>query len=180
MVRKIDNKSRDRERGRKNKEDEVSSSQNLLITFQGDVKELQRLTSEIESFAEAEENNEMERIESEMSKMQKKKDDRIVRMKDVQAKIDKVQSQISDQERHKKKIRDNIDVIQTKNEVAELQKQADKLQDQLDAIEGSDSAYKNRKRALETKQKRQSELARLEGRWMEVVEGIRSLKRKCT
>jgi hypothetical protein len=65
-------------------------------------------------------------------------------MKEVQkflrSELEKSQSQVSDQERHKKMIRDSIDVLETQNAVTELNANNERLQEELDSIGGSDAA----------------------------------------
>jgi hypothetical protein len=70
--------------------------------------------------------------------------EKVESMKEVQkflrSELEKSQSQVSDQERHKKMIRDSIDVLETQNAVTELNANNERLQEELDSIGGSDAA----------------------------------------
>ena len=97
---------------------------------------------------------------------------------ELKQKLAAVDGEVERQNRHKKMLQDNINVIESRLEADALLVEVQELEKEVQAIEGSDTAYAEHRAALDIKRKKHSELARLEGRWMEVVEAIRGLKRK--
>ncbi|KAL7578370.1 hypothetical protein ACA910_012772 [Epithemia clementina (nom. ined.)] len=178
LKRKIETKQRDKERARALRDSEVSSLHNKLIEFQSEAKELRQLTKAIDDFAATEVSGDFDRISAETSEVLEQISSKDQELKSLRADLSKLQDTVQNQERYKKMIRDNIDVIETQNAAEELNKEIERLQEQKRSVKGSDTAYDEHKKAVALKQKRQGELARLEGRFMEVVEAVRSLKRK--
>lgn len=178
LKRKIETKQRDKERARALRDAEISSLHDKLVEYQGEAKELRRLTKAIEDFAASEENGALDCITAETMAVLEQIQSKRKESKSLRADLDKLQDIVKNQERHKKMIRDNIDVIETQNAAEELNKEIEQLEQQKKAVKGSDKAYDEHKRAVALKQKCQGDLARVEGRWMEVVEALRSLKRK--
>ena len=147
-----------------------------VIECHAESKELRRLTKVIDEYVAS--NEDFDRIAAEKSAVLEQIRGRNHELKSLRSEVNKLQDTVQNQERHKKMIRDNIDVITTCLEAEELNKEIEILEEQRRSVKGSDKAYDDRKKADASRAKRQGELARLEGRWMEVVESIRSLKRK--
>lgn len=160
------------------RDSEVSSLHGKLVEFQGEAKELRRLTKAIDDFAASDESGSLDRLATDASVLSEQIASKHQDLKALRDDLATLQDTVKNQERHKKMIRDNIDVIETQKAAAELGKEVQRLEEQKRAVKGSDRAYDEHKKAVAVKQKRQGELDRLEGRWMEVVEAVRSIKRK--
>ena len=136
------------------------------------------MTKAIDDFAASERTDNLNQIASDTAgihgEMAKKHD----ALKSLRSEVSKLEDTVKNQERHKKMIRDNIDIIETQRTARHLNREIERLEEQKKSVEGGDTAYEEEKRAVALKNKREGELARLEGRFMEVVEAIRSLKRK--
>ena len=178
MTRRIEAKSREKERSRSVRESEVKERQTALLDFQSEVKDLRRLTSTIESFQAS---GKLQLLEEHADKVA----DILVRIESKQKEKDVLAPQLSqaaasveNQERHKKLLRENIELINEEEKIKKIEEEVERLEEEMNNIEGADEVGEKLRQAEESKQKRVGEKARLEGRWMEVVEKIRSLKRK--
>ena len=178
LTRQIENLSREKERSRSARESEEKERQSSLFDFQAEVKDLRRLTSVIESF---EASDKMQRLEEHAGKVS----DVLKKIKDKQKEKDELAPQlreatasVENQERQKKLLRENIDLINEERKIKSTDEEIERLQEDLGKIEGADEASEKVRKGEASIQKRLGEKARIEGRWMEVVEKIRSLKRK--
>jgi DNA repair protein RAD50 len=83
---------------------------------------------------------------------------------------------VNDQERHKKQLKANIDVLAANKQIQELEEGINSLQEERESIDGADTASERLSNAKSTKEKQASMKSRIEGRWHEIVEQIRAVK----
>lgn len=160
------------------RESEEKERQAALHDFETEVKDLRRLTSVIEAF---EASDKLQRIEEHASKVATVLEKISAKKKDkdeLAPKVAEAASSVENQERYKKLLRDNIDLINEEEKIKTIDDELERLQDDMSKIEGADEVGEKLRQAEASKQKRLGQKARIEGRWMEVVEKIRSLKRK--
>jgi DNA repair protein RAD50 len=178
LTRRIDAKTREKDRTRSLKDSEVSSRQNALLEFQGDARELHRLTKAVDEFSGSTKPQESERIADQMSMVLaqiKKKGEEV---EALGPELESARTAVQDQERHKKMLRENIDVMESEVAINEYAAREQQLQAKLASVEGGETASDELQSATKAKEKRVAEKNRLEGRWLEVVEKIRAVKRK--
>ena len=94
----------------------------------------------------------------------------------LQPDLDQLAKAVDDQERHKKNLKENIDLIASRQRVATLEDEIAKLEEQYSNVEGHETCQDDLDSLTSRKQKSLSSIARLEGRRGEIVESIRSLK----
>lgn len=160
------------------RESEEKERQAALHDFETEVKDLRRLTSVIEAF---EASDKLQRIEEHASKVATVLEKISAKKKDkdeLAPKVAEAAASVENQERYKKLLRDNIDLINEEEKIKTIDDELERLQDDMSKIEGADEVGEKLRQAEASKQKRLGQKARIEGRWMEVVEKIRSLKRK--
>lgn len=178
LMRRIETKTRDKDRSRSLRESEVKERQTALFDFQAEVKDLRRLTSLIESFQASGKLKQLEDHAGKVSEVLEKIEANRKAKRELAPQLARATASVENQEREKKLLRDNIDLITEEEKIKKFDENIEKLNEELSSIEGADEARGKLDVAETCKQKRVSEKARLEGRWMEVVEKIRSLKRK--
>ena len=178
VTRRIEAGKREYERSRTARSSEVKERQNALYDFQSEIKDLRRLTSAIESFMASGKLQQMEEHSEKVSKVvqnikeQQKKKDELAPI------LAKAAASVDNQERYKKLLRDNIDLINEEEKIKKIEEEVERLEEEIGKVEGADEAPEQLRQAEAAKQKLYNEKSRIEGRWMEVVEKIRSLKRK--
>jgi DNA repair protein RAD50 len=157
---------------------EIEQYQSSLHNFQGEVKELRQLTTAVASFQAS---GNLQRLEEHVEKieaLERKIQAKEKEKSDLAPELTRANASVENQERHKKLLRDNINLINEEAKISEISDSIEKLQEEFDGIEGADDAVEKHHEAQALKQKKLGEKARLEGRWMEVVEKVRSMKRK--
>ena len=178
LSRRIEAKTREKERSRSARESEVKERRDALMDFQGEVKDLRRLTSIIESFQASGKLQLLEEHADKVAALLSKIDEKQMKKDELAPHLAQAAASVENQERYKKLLRENIDVINEEEKIKKYEEDAERLQEELDKIEGAEEAAEKLAKSMRSKEKRVSEKARIEGRWMEVVEKIRSLKRK--
>jgi len=157
-------------------DEELEKCRGALVTLQSDVKELNAKTDEINRYELSSSNDEMDRVQQGVDRVKKsikgKKDECV----GMQPELDAAKRTVSDQERHRKQIKDNMDIVQGTIRIKELESEIDDLQEQLDAIAESDVAMDKYEEIKKVAESQQESKHRTEGRFSEVVEQIRSLK----
>lgn len=156
----------------------MNKRQDLLLQFTSDAKEFRRLTNAVDQFSNSTKPQELERITSEVSKVLAQIDQKRKDQETLEPELETARTAVQDQERHKKMLRENIDVMEGEAAAEELAGQIEQLNEKLEGVEGGKTATDELQRATEIKQKRVADMNRLEGRWMEIVEKIRTLQRK--
>lgn len=178
LIRRIDTKTREKERIRFVRESEVKERQTSLFDFQAEVKELRRLTAVIESFQASGKSKQLEDFAEKMEQVAQKIESKVKAKDELAPLLAKASASVENQEREKKLLRDNIRLITEEEKIKTMDEDIAKLNDEMSRIEGAEEAGEKLRTAEAAKMKLHSEKARVEGRWMEIVEKIRSLKRK--
>ena len=178
MTRQIDHISREKDRSRSARESEEKERQTAVFDFQAEVKDLRRLTSVIEAFEASDKLQRLEEHADRVAEILQSIKDKQKEKDELAPKLAEAMASVENQERYKKLLRDNIDLIIEEEKIKKIDEELERLQDEMSKIEGADEVGDKLRQAEASRQKRLGEKARIEGRWMEVVEKIRSLKRK--
>ena len=157
---------------------EVNECQTTLLDYQGEVKELRRLTSLVEAFKASGKLQQLDehgdKVAFLLDKIKAKRKEKA----ELAPRLAEVAASVENQERYKKLLKDNISLINEEEKIKTLEEKVERLEDEMGKIEGAEDVSEKLGQATANKQKRLAEKARIEGRWMEVVEKIRSLKRR--
>ena len=178
LTRRIESKSREKDRSRSAREIEVKERRDALMDFQSEVKDLRRLTSIIESFQASGKIHLLEQHTDKVAELVRKIDEQQAKKDEIAPDLARAAASVENQERYKKLLRENIDVINEEERIKKYEDDVERLHEELNKIEGADEAAEKLTKATRNKEKLVSEKSRIEGRWMEVVEKIRSLRRK--
>jgi len=144
--------------------------------FQSDVKYLRDLTAQIDDYSGSGKSAESSRIESKVSKVLAQVEEKKSELDSLKPKLAQVRNAVNDQERYKKLLNENIDILGACKRIDELKKEISRLEEDLSKVEGRETAYAKHADAKHRKEKAMADQARIEGRWGGIVEHIRSLK----
>jgi DNA repair protein RAD50 len=108
--------------------------------------------------------------------LDERKTEKQLEIESLQPDLDRLVKAVDDQERHKKNLKENIDLIISGQRIEELEKVITKLKQEASNVEGHDTCNEDFQRMSSRKEKMLSSKARLQGRRGKIVESIRSLK----
>jgi DNA repair protein RAD50 len=175
---KVRAKETERARVRSAGNNEERILQTQLSQFDNDVKQLRALVDQIDVYYNSSKSDELERLTSTIAKIAGNIQSRKQRVDSIQPELEAVRSAVLDQERHKKNLKQNIDILESKSRMAELEKEVLTLEKDLGKIQGRETVYDDYAKATKMQEKLKQDQARLDGRFSEIVESLRSLKRK--
>ena len=158
--------------------DEELKLNEAINTFVTDVKHLRDLSDRIEAFTDRDDGESLDRISADVEKvvtkiMAKKKE-----LSALMPDVEKARKAVSDQERHRKLLGDNCDLINSENQIEEVKEKLSKHQEDKDNVEGADILEGKLEELNVSIQKHEGLIARLEGRRSEMIDQIRGLNRK--
>lgn len=165
-----------RMRALNNEEDERISS--ILNSFLLAMKEIRVIDSNIKKYLSSTSDDELASARLQSVECNKKIDDKRKQINSLKPELDNLLKAIEDQESHKKNLKDNIDVINANNAINGLNKHILQLEEKAKSICGHDTLFQD---IASLRSKRESIIkstARLEGRRGEILESIRTIKRK--
>jgi DNA repair protein RAD50 len=176
---KIRSKELERQRARTVGNDEERALQVQVSQFENDVQYLRNLTQQIDTYAESSKPEELERLSGAIATIVERIEGRKQRVAELQPELESARNAVLDQERHKKNLKQNIDILESKIRMADLEKDIARLEKERDSIEGYETVYDDYAAVKTKKEKLQEDQARLDGRFSEIAESIRSLKVRC-
>ena len=169
-------KEKEKNRARTQAREEQQSLMDVVNQFQSDVKYLRDITAQIDEYSGSGKSNETSRIESKISKVLAQVEEKKSELESLKPQLAQVRNAVNDQERYKKLLHENIDILGVGKRIEELGNEIERLQEDLSKVEGRDTAYAKHTEAKDRRDKAVAEQARIEGRWGGIVEHIRSLK----
>lgn len=141
---------------------------------------MQQLTQQIISFTNTDKIKELEQISSKVASILEQAQERKVELSKVLPKMNALQRAVDDQERHKKMLSQNIDILESTERMDMLETEIQDLTSQLDKIDGSTTVsneYKNSKNEKELLQQKKSNY---EGRHSSHMDQYYALKVRIT
>lgn len=158
-------------------EDEIRKTTEQLKIFDNQFRELQR---QIDDFDSRNDSNALERINNQIEGFQSKRKEKEINAAKIQPHLDRLKKALDDQERHKKNLVENINLLDLTAEIRDLKRELENLQESAQEVEGRDTAKDDIRNLQRRKNKLDQQNARLEGRRGEIHENIRSFKvRRC-
>lgn len=148
--------------------------------FNGDFKHLRDLTAKINSYLQSNKPQQLDRITAKVDKLSDEMNAKKQSLQDLQPELQRISKAVDDQQTHKKLLQQNIEVIEGRKRIKELQQEIERLEEDRMNIKGHDTASAKYSAAQQIKEKNLAAYARIEGRWGEIVEQIRSLKVRLT
>lgn len=177
---KIREKEVKKQLARTQTKDEESQLSKALSLFKTDVDLLKGVTKQIEQFSKSNKEKELQRLNSKVSKLKENVDAKEAELQAMLPDLDVLAKSVSDQERHKKTIEDNITQLTLQKSIERLREEVVVLEKEIEKIEGADTCADDYKRANSRKTEVMDTKARHEGRRGGIVDNIRSLKVSAT
>lgn len=178
IKQKIRAKESDRQRMRSSAKADEDRLAEALNHFKADVRKLDDLSDKIDRYLNSNKPQQFEEVTRELSDTadeQDKKEKELDKMKPELASLNK---KVNDQERHKKTIQGNIELLGLMEGIDKKRKELDLLEEEIDAVQGSDTTGRDYEAAGLRIQKHENTKAKCEGRRAGMKDQIRSLKRK--
>jgi DNA repair protein RAD50 len=147
-----------------------------LNSFVGAVNDLKEVTRQIDEYNDSSNEDDLNQVSRKEEELVEKAKDKQSQIETLQPALDRLAKAVDDQERHKKNLKENIDLILSRQRIDALEIEIEKLDEAASSVEGHDTCYDDLESLTSRKQKTMSSIARLEGRRGEILESIRSLK----
>lgn len=148
----------------------------VLSVFDSDVKSLHNLAKQIDAYLNSDKPQELEQITSKVVKVLDRIEARKRELLQLEPSLEAVKRAVEDQERHKKLLKQNIDILEAGERMKVLEKEIEDLEDKRAEIEGYSTVYKEYTTAKQRKEELQQKKANYDGRFASLVEQIRALK----
>jgi chromosome segregation ATPase len=152
--------------------------QTTLNAFKSEVDNLQQLTQQITSFTSSDKIKELEQISSKVAKIIDQAQERKNELSNIVPKMEALQRAVDDQERHKKMLSQNIDILESTERMETLETEILELTSQLDKIDGSATVSNEYKNAKNEKELLQQKKSNYEGRHSSHMDQYYALKVK--
>lgn len=156
-------------------EERLSSTANNFIAA---VKELKEIGGQIDEYASSGTEDELANFDQKLATFREKAKTKSDQVREIQPQLAALTKAVDDQERHKKNLKENIELIGSKQRIGELEKEIDALERKASTVDGHDTVFDDMSALKARKEGFMKSTARLEGRRGEVLESIRSIKRK--
>jgi len=175
---KIRAKQSDRQRMRTVAAEEEIRLNRLINEFSNDVQSLNSLTERIDRYLESNNEEEIEKLDSSLADVASSTREKENALKEMVPELQALQKKVSDQERHKKTIQDNIKLIKALDNVKKLRDELSVLEEELENLQGSNALNDDYASAMSSKKRHMEEKHRCEGRRLGYKDQQRNLKRK--
>ena len=149
---------------------------NVVNTFMGSVMELKSVMTEIEEYAARNKSDGLEEQKRKSDELKDKISDKQRHIEKLQPAIEDLAKSIEDQERHRKNLKENIDLINSRKKIEELEKTIGKLEEEVSNVKGHDTCYDDMEGLSRRKQSVDTETAELQGRRREIMGHVRSIE----
>lgn len=173
---KLRKKEGEKQRMRSLGKDEEERLSTTCNSFLADVTNLRELSEQIDTYIGSSKEDELDGITNEAKSIVAQMNQVRAEIETMQPELDKLSKAVEDQERHKKNIKDNIDIIQSCQQIEALGKQIVKLEANVANVEGHKTCNNEFAALVGARQELVSSKARLEGRRGEILESIRGFK----
>jgi hypothetical protein len=155
---------------------EEESLQTTLSVFKSDVESLQNLNSQIDAFLSSGKLQDLEQTSSKvvviLSQIEAKKNE----LQQIEPKVHSLARAVDDQERHKKLLMQNIDILEADERRKVLEKEIKELKAERDKIVGGSTASEEYITLKAEKEKLLQKKSNYEGRFSSHVEQIHAIK----
>jgi DNA repair protein RAD50 len=176
LRQKIRAKEIEKEKLRNLAAEEEESLNTAIHQFSGDKKYLTDLTTQIDAYTGSNKPHDLDQIVSEVVKVADRIKDQRSALATLEPEVESVRNTVNDQERHKKQLKENVEILESEKRINELVEEIGGLDSKLENVEGRDTCIGKHEEANRRREKQLGAKARIEGRWGEIVEQIRSLK----
>ena len=155
---------------------EEEGLQSMLSAFKSEVERLKQLTQQITSFTNSDKSKELEQISSKVASILDQTQEHRLELSKVEPRMHALQRAVDDQERHKKLLGQNIDILESTERMEMLETEIRELTSQLDKIDGSTEVSNEYKNAKNEKELMQQKKSNYEGRHSSHMDQYYALK----
>jgi DNA repair protein RAD50 len=176
LKNKVRSKEVDKLRMRSAANETERNLQTEVSQFDGEFKQLSDLVQQIDSYTTSNKSDELQRLSSAIRDILGLIEERKQKLLAAQPELESARNAVLDQERHKKNLKQNIDIMESTSRIKEIKKDIARLEQKRMSIEGYDTVYNEFATVRNNKERMQEDKARLDGRFSEIAESVRSIK----
>jgi chromosome segregation ATPase len=176
LKQRMHSKELDKKRIRSAASQELKRLQDIVNEFQNDVRHLQEMNAMITQYTSSNKQQETSMLELKVSAILKEIEEQKSLADKLRDELTTLATTLSDQERQRKQIEMNLDLLSSESCISDLEMEVQRLASRRSSVEGYDTAGESYELAKKRSERLGAQKARVEGRWIEVVERIRSLK----
>ncbi len=154
-------------------DDRISSTMNSFI---GAVKELRSIDSTIERYQSSTTEDELLNVDRKSAEFVKKAEEKKEQLNAIVPELDRLVKAVEDQERCKKNLKENIEIIIAKDVIEKLVEDISRLEGKLANMDGHETVYDDIAGLRSRRELIIMTTATLEGRRGEILESVRSIK----
>jgi chromosome segregation ATPase len=169
-------KETEKQRLRSHAREEEQNLQKMLSSFESDVKSLRSLAGQIDAYLESNKPAEFAQLTAEIDKILSLIDGKKAQLAKLEPTLDSVKRAVEDQERYKKGLSQNIDILKANERMRSLEKQIDEVTSKLESIEGASTAASKYRQWKEKRDELLQKKATYDGRFSSHVEQIQALQ----
>lgn len=141
--------------------DEELKLNDTLNHFLSESKHLRDVTKLIEEYTKSKDNNGLDRIAAEVTKIVAKMKAKKQELAALQPEFENAVQAVNDQERHKKLLNENIDLLASEDRMQEIDKEIADIEKELEGISGHEEAEERLYEIKERANKSHEKIARL-------------------
>jgi DNA repair exonuclease SbcCD ATPase subunit len=154
-------------------EEELRKAIQQLKMLENEIEELQKQIDDFDGQNDADSLDRIKNKSFELAAQRKEKEERVGK---IQPDLDRLKKALDDQERHKKNLDRNINVISLSSRIRDIKKEIESLQEAAANVAGHETAHGDAQRLRDRETEISQMNARLEGRRGEIYENIRGFK----
>jgi DNA repair protein RAD50 len=148
-------------------EEELRKATQQLRMLENEIEELQKQIDDFDCQNDADSLDRIKNKSFELAAQRKEKEERVGK---IQPDLDRLKTALDDQERHKKNLNRNINVISLNSRIRDIKKEIGSLQEAAANVAGHETAYDDAQRLRNRETEIAQMNARLEGRRGEIYE----------
>jgi DNA repair protein RAD50 len=178
LNQRIEMKEKEKVRMRNLAEEEEKSITDTLNSFLNAVGSLREIVNSIDEYNASNSADAADRYERESEELAVKAKEKADEYASLKPSLDRLTKLVDDQERQKKNLEENIELTQSLQLTAALNRDILALNDKISRVEGRETSEEDMHRLRKQRLELTTEKARCEGRRGEIVQSIQALKRK--
>lgn len=163
LQQKKKKKEAEKDRIRSHGAQEEELCQTALNNFNGDVESLQKLTAQIDTYVNSDKNKDLQQISSKVAAILETIEMKRMELGNLEPKLQALQRAVDDQERHKKLLRQNVEIIEATSRMEVLERDIHQLEEKRIKISGSSTVRQDYRNARRDKELLVQEKSKLEG-----------------
>jgi DNA repair protein RAD50 len=178
LNQRIETKEKEKIRMRNLAEEEEKTITEALNAFNNGVGSLRDIVHSIDDYNASNSGDAADRFKKESEELALKSEEKANEYASLRPSLERLMKMVDDQERHKKNLEENIELIHSLQLTASLNKDILELNDKISRVDGRETCDDDMNRLRKQRLELSTEKARYEGRRSEIMQSIQGLKRK--